>query len=167
MPVFTVSFAPYGDVRVKPCSKDIFEGVILALRNVDIDAIVSYTSAIIEEMPCSKPLVSSCRAFLNRYLDALNDYCENEIDLLRLPERLEFGTDEKPKLLMPIHTFEEYLVHSHTGLNFNEIGKLDILTYRFYAAEALKINILKRADGTGTEYLNECYKYMHQIDDEF
>lgn len=167
IPKLTVSFAPYGDVHVRVCSKNLFDTIINVLSGSDDSEVLSCTSATIVNMPCRKPLISSCRAYLQRYIDAICDYCDENVDLLKVPERLEFDTEEKPKLKMPIFTFEENLVHCHTGLSFNEIGNLDIFTYRFYVAEACKLSILRRIDGTGTEYLNDCYNYAHQIDDDF
>ena len=168
-PIFTVSFAPYGNVYVKPCTKILFEDILNALNGKNSREIYRCTESVIgkNNMPCRMPLSVSCRAFLQRYLRALDDYCEKNMDYLKMPERLEFGEEEKPKLKMPISTYEESMVHDYTGLSFSEIGELDILNYRFYLIEAYKVSILKRADGTGTEYLNECYNYMHQIDDDF
>lgn len=172
LPRIAAGFEPYGDVDCNICSVELWEQMSKALCFDNAAEYLRITAAVIKDMPCRMPLVSSCRAFLRNYVKAIENYCDANIDMLKPPELVEFDFDfdkkdpNNDKLLMPVFTYDEHLVSRYTGLSFNEIAGLDIITYRLYLADALKVNILKRADGTGTEYLNKCYRYMHQIDDD-
>ncbi|MCM1523820.1 MAG: hypothetical protein NC120_05120 [Ruminococcus sp.] len=168
-PKIIAGLQPYGDVDCNICSVEMWEAVIKALQYNIADKMLHITAALIKEMPCKMLLKSSCKAFLLNYVKAVNNYCENNIDMYMQPECCEFDFEKNEadeKLLMPVFTYEEHTVAEYTGLSFKEISQLDIFTYRLYLADALKVNILKRADGTGKEYLNKCYRYMHQIDDD-
>lgn len=172
LPRIVAGFEPYGDVDCNVCSVEMWEQLSKALCLDDAAEYLRITATVIKDIPCRMPLKSSCKVFLQNYVKAIENYCDVNMDMLKPPELVEFDFDfetkkNDTKLLMPVFTYDEHLVSSYTGLTFKEISELDIITYRLYLADALKVNILKRADGTGTEYLNKCYRYMHQIDDDF
>lgn len=170
---FRVSFQPYGVYNLKPCKKSIYDfivAVITAEKPKSKD-IVMGVEMLIDEMPCKTPIIGACRVFLYNYVQAVVDYCKANFSKYMIPEHLDVpdgdingeGEEKKEPLRYPIYSYEEYMVREYTGYNFKDIQNLDILTYKFYAAEAYKVAVLKRVDGTGTTYLNECYDYMNEM----
>ena len=169
---FNVEFAPYGNYNISPCNKSMWDLLILSVNNNNPKMIIDRVYDLLgDSMPCKTPLIGACRAFIINYISAVDSYCNDNFEKFKIPEHLDFKNaneeedEEKEPLRYPIFTFEEYMVKDYTGLNFNQIAELNILQYKYYAADAQKVNILKRVDGTGTQYLNECYDYMNEMKD--
>ncbi len=171
--LFKTNFEPYGTYSLKPCTKatyDFIADVTMSAKPKTSD-VVKGVKMLISEMPCKMPIIGSCRVFLYNYVKAVNEYCKAHFEKYAIPEHLDVpeGTmgdedgEKKEPLRYPLYSYEECLVKDYTGYNFREIQELDILTYKFYAAEAYKVAVLKRVDGTGTTYLNECYDYMKEM----
>ena len=168
---FNVDFQPYGTYNVKPCTKADFDFVVSAIADTKgSKSVIKGVELLIEEMPCKTPILSACRVFLFNYIKAVQQYCKDNFEKFSIPEHLDVpdamndeDEEKKEPLRYPLYSYEEYLVREYTGFNFKEIQALDILTYKFYAAEAYKVSVLKRVDGTGTAYLNECWDYMKEM----
>lgn len=168
---FTVDFQPYGTYNIKPCTKADFDFLVSAIADtVKSKSVIKGVELLLGELPCKTPIMSACRVFLFNYVTAIQQYCKDNFEKFSIPEHLDLpdanmdeDEEKKEPLRYPLYTYEEYLVREYTGYNFREIQALDILTYRFYAAEAYKISVLKRVDGTGTAYLNECFDYMQEM----
>lgn len=168
---FCVDFKPYNIYNVKPCKKKDYDFIVSVLSDDNTEAveIVEGVKLLIPDMPYTIPIIGSCRAFLFNYIKAINEYCRTNFEKFELPQHLEepitvsTDDDKKEPLRYPIYTYEEHLIHDYTGLSFSEIEDLNILEYKFYAAESYKVSILQRVDGTGTQYLNECYDYMQEM----
>lgn len=168
---FDVNFEPYGNFRAKPCSKYTYDFVVDVITSARVKStdILKGVDMLIER-PCKTPIIGACRVFLYNYITAINNYCKANFEKFAIPEHLDvpegMDVEEEEKrepLRYPLYTYEEHLVREYTGFNFKEIQELDILIYKFYAAEAYKVAVLKRVDGTGTAYLNECYDYMKEM----
>lgn len=169
---FNVDFQPYGSYTLAPCTKADFDFIVSVITDANVKSkdVIKGVEILINDLPCT-PIISACRVFLYQYVQAIIGYCDAHFEKYKIPEHLDVpdanmdGEDEEKKepLRYPLYTYEEYLVREYTGFNFKEIQALDIMTYKFYAAEAYKISVLKRVDGTGTAYLNECYDYMQEM----
>lgn len=169
---FKVNFEPYGTYDIQPCSKYVYDFVVDVIMSAEAKSsdIVRGVDMLITR-PCKTPILGACRVFLYNYIKNINEYCKAHFEKYAIPEHLnvpegtmdEDGEEKKEPLRYPLYSYEEYLVKDYTGYNFKEIQGLDILTYKFYAAEAYKVAVLKRVDGTGTTYLNECYDYMKEM----
>ena len=94
------------------------------------------------------------------YREAVEKYCEDNIDIFGLPK--SFGMDSGEECRLPVITYGERLVYEHSGLSFDKIAELDILDFRMLLADAVKYRVLNRSDGKGREFLNECYDFMHR-----
>lgn len=165
-PVFTLSCPPFGEVRARVCSKGVYDKIqyLLTTGSGDISEIMGEIP--VENLPGNICLTyTTCFEFLTNYRNAVEKYCEENIDIFGIPKKEEFETEEPVRL--PLVTVSERLVYEHTGINFREIDELDILDYRLLLADAMKWRILQRQDGKGREYLNECYDCMHKNSDIF
>ena len=170
---FRVSFEPYGIYNLKPCKKNIYDfivSVITAEKPKSKD-IIKGVEMLIDDMPCKTPIIGACRVFLYNYVKTVADYCKANFEKYMIPEHLdvpsgnidEDGEEKKEPLRFPIYTYGEGMVRDYTGYDFDKIQNLSVLEYKFYEAEAYKISVLKRVDGTGTQFLNECYDYMNEM----
>ncbi|MBP3266725.1 MAG: hypothetical protein J6M07_00140 [Ruminococcus sp.] len=97
--------------------------------------------------------------FLIDFVKALDDLREQNMDVMKLPEREDFRAHERVKL--PCLTSGERLVYEHSGIDFERQSELLITEYWILLADAMKVRILAQPEGTG--YLNECYMSMHRI----
>lgn len=158
-PVFKIPLIPVGMMSVPVCSKGIWDALIFS-RCGKGEMLRKTAKALCKDIPDNMPL-SSLREFADRYIDCVNEYCKANCDFFSLPEKPDFEHDEEP-LKLPVLTTGENLVKEHTGFDFDRINELDILDYRTLLADACKLRILRRADGKGREYLNECYDFMHK-----
>lgn len=163
-PVFTLSCPPFGEVRARACRKIIFDEIVYFLSGGGTDHGRLIKEIAVDKLPDNISLATAA-VFLNAYRNAVEEYCEENIDIFGIPRKLDFEEHEKIKL--PVITASERLVHEHSGLDLFRINELDILDYRLLLADSVKLNILERADGKGKEYLNECYDCMHKNSDIF
>lgn len=56
-----------------------------------------------------------------------------------------------------VETYDRYLVSTYTGLNFNEIGQLNYVTYLQYRRDAYIQRCL--ATQEGRDHLHECWRF--------
>jgi len=157
MPSFVLSCPPLGNIRAEVCRKCTYERVRAG----------SISDDIISEIADIPPeLVNDVtkKAFISSYIDAVEDYIKSNSDIFEIPRKDDFESEsDSERLKLPVPTYSERLVYEHTGLNFAQINELNYLEYRMLLADAVKVRILRREDGKGVEYLNECYDCMHQI----
>ena len=99
-------------------------------------------------------------AFISDYLSELKKYRNKNKDIMKIPERINFG-EQNEKLPFPIVTYSERLVKDHTGLDFEKQSVLPITEFWILLADAAKSRILERQDGM--DYLRQCYNDMHRI----
>lgn len=99
-------------------------------------------------------------AFVADFVKALDDYREVNMDIMRIPEQIDFKSIGK-EIKLPCITSGERLVYEHSGLDFIRQGELPVTEYWVLLADAMKMLIMKRTDGE--EYLAECYNDMHRI----
>lgn len=164
---FTVNFEPYGTFSVKPCKKYVYDYIVSVLNANDKIGIIEGVKKIVD-LPCNVPIIGACRVFLLNYVTAIQEYCKAHYEKYAIPEHLDVpGSSEeeekKEPLRFPIYTYGEGMVRDYTGYDFDKIQNLSVLEYKFYEAEAYKISVLKRVDGTGTQFLNECFDYMNEM----
>ena len=148
---------------VGTCDKSTYDKIVLAV-SAGVSTNETYFE-LAERIIGKRPRLATaagCCAFLRRYREMLDDYIDGSIDFMRIPEKPDFGKSKTQEVKFPISTCGERFVMEHTGLNFIEIGELDIIEYRLFLADAVKMRILRREDGKGGEYLNECYNFMHK-----
>ena len=163
-PVFNVPLPPVGRIRVPVCSKSVWDTLIISLSGND-DMLRMAAKLLFANIPDDMP-AASLREFTEGYISGIEEYCKENADIFMIPEKPDFEHDEVP-LKLPIMTFGESVVKEHTGFDFDRISELDILDYRMLLADACKLRMLRRADGKGREYLNECYDFMHGVSDIF
>ena len=97
---------------------------------------------------------------VNGFIKVLDEYREANMDVLRVPEHLDFmDTGKTPKL--PCITSGERLVYEHSGLDFIQQNELPVTEYWLLLADAVKMRIMQRSDSD--EYLEQCYQDMHRI----
>lgn len=109
-------------------------------------------------------LQTSALLFIADYFKKINEYREKNMDIMKMPEQLNFGKENENKnIAFPVCSFSEKLVFEHSGINFIEQNELPITEYWILLADAAKIRILQGKDGA--EYLSQCYKDMHRISD--
>lgn len=160
MPSFALSCPPLGYIRAEVCRKRTFEQLKIGGNSEEFfsEIAVDFPPGLINDV--------TKKAFISSYIDAVEDYIKNNSDIFEIPHKDDFESDSEC-LKLPVPTYSERLVYEHTGLNFSEINELNYLEYRLLLAGAVKVRILRREDGKGTEYLNECYECMHKISDLF
>lgn len=155
-PVFPVILPPVGVLEVPVCSKHTWDVIGIARSDREIKRAAGLLADIPEGMPAV-----SLRAFVDGYIKAVNEYCDAAVDIYGIPDKPDFEHDEEETRL-PVLTFGEHIVREHTGFDFDRINELDILDYKLLLADACKLKILGRSDGSGKQYLNECWEYMHR-----
>ncbi len=155
-PVFPVTLPPVGIINVPVCSKHTWDVINIARSGREIKR----AAYLLAEIPEDMPIQSLCE-FVSGYIKAVNDYCEDFADIYGIPDKPDFEHDEEETKL-PVLTFGERIVREHTGFDFDRINELDILDYKLLLADACKIKILGRSDGSGKAYLNECWEFMHR-----
>lgn len=160
MPSFLLPLPPLGYIRAEVCSKGTFEQLKIGVNSEKI------FSEIAADVPSELINDVTKKAFISSYIDAVEDYIKSNSDIFEIPHKDDFESNSEC-LKLPVPTYSERLVYEHTGLNFAEINELNYLEYRLLLADAIKVRILRREDGKGTEYLNECYECMHHISDLF
>ncbi|MGN1090591.1 MAG: hypothetical protein ACI4Q6_09355 [Huintestinicola sp.] len=161
---FILTIPPFPAVIVGICTENEYERIKLALDAKHESSLRELCRAIGADFPESTP-IGICEAALGKYVEGIDKYCRERMDLYEIP-KLPVFFEEQPdeeELRMPIITIAENAIHEYTGLDFREIGELDVLTYRMYLADAIKLRILRRKDGKGKEYLNKCYDAMHAL----
>jgi hypothetical protein len=104
---------------------------------------------------------TTLNAFIDKFVEWMNEYRKENMDFLAIPEKETFGKDQHEDTKLPIITHAENLVYEHSGLNFVQQLDLPITEYWLLLADAVKLRLLQRVDGI--EYLNECYNSMHRI----
>lgn len=163
-PVFEIKVPPYPNVKVASCSKADFDG---------LTAVLSDTAAaveIAERLTGTEGIsLTSTMVFIREYLGAIYGYMKEHPQRFRYPERPSFFHPEDnggEELQMPIPTYENHLIYSYSGIDFQRQRELNVLDYYAYLADAAKAKILSRADGKGVEYLNECYDFMMNGEEE-
>ena len=160
-PVFTLPCPPVGTVRGRTCRKSTFDRIILALNSsFTAEEMRSLLTEISPDTDFGIMGLTGARLFLGEYRNAVEKYCEDNVDIFGIPKA--FGTDSGGHCRLPVITYAERLVYEHSGLNFFQIAELDVLDYRMLLADAVKYRILQREDGKGREFLNECYSFMHR-----
>lgn len=164
-PIFKINLRPYGIISVPVCSKSTWDTLIYAMSTLNRTKLYEAAKALYPDLPENIPDVSVI-VFLDEYMDQVEEYCKINIDIFGIPEKPDFDKTEE-KLKLPIITYNTHIVQEYTGLDFERINELDILDFRMLLADAVKVIILRRADGKGTEYLNECYNFMHKISNMF
>lgn len=160
-PVFMLPCPPIGAVRGCICSKRIYDRIIFtAGGNVDRKALSGILAAIAPDAKLSVIGITGAVKLIKAYREAIEKYCEDNIDIFGLPK--SFGMDSGEECRLPVVTYAERLVYEHSGLSFDKISDLDILDFRMLLADAVKYKMLNRSDGKGKEFLNECYDFMHR-----
>ena len=134
--------------------------MLAAGGNVDRKALSSILAAITPEAKLSVIGITGAVKLIKTYREAVEKYCEDNIDIFGLPK--SFGMDSGEECRLPVVTYAERLVYEHSGLPFDKISELDILDFRMLLADAVKYRVLNRSDGKGKEFLNECYDFMHR-----
>lgn len=165
-PVFHIPALPYGFIDVGVCSKAQWDRLKAASTAGDTAVLSAVLSHMGVNLPDSTPSMLT-EGFAEAYIKAVEAYCERYTDIFGIPEKPDFENDEGEALKLPVMTFGERLVYEHSGLDFFQISCLDILDYRMLLADAVKVKCLRREDGKGKEYLNECYDFMHRISNMF
>lgn len=161
-PVFMLPCPPLGAVGAHICRKITFDRIIILSGEAvgSAEDMKEVISEIAPEANFSAMGITGASLFIKKYREAVEKYCEDNIDIFGLPQTFCMDCGEKCKL--PVITYGERLVHEHSGLSFSEIAELDVLDYRMLLADAVKFKVLNRADGKGKEFLNECYDFMHR-----
>lgn len=160
-PVFMLPCPPIGVVRGRICSKRIYDKVTLAVSgNVDKKTLYVILGNIAPDAKLSVIGITGAVKLIKAYREAVEKYCEDNIDIFGLPK--SFGMDSGEECRLPVVTYAERLVYEHSGLSFDKISDLDILDFRMLLADAVKYRVLNRSDGKGKEFLNECYDFMHR-----
>lgn len=165
-PVFTLSCPPFGEVRAGVCKKITYDRIEIFLNGGGAARVREIMREILPEFDFENVTVTTAFVFLTAYKHAIDEYCEKNMDIFEVPEKVDFS-EEKEKLKLPVVTSAERLVYEHSGLNFAAINEMDILDFKMLLADSVKISILSRMDGKGREYLNECYDCMHKNSDIF
>ena len=161
-PKFNIPLPPKAVYSVGSCCKGDYDKIVLAVATAAGSGVYQQLT---EKLLGKKPKAATdvgCYVFLKKYRETLDKYMDGNIDFMRIPEKPDFGKDDNKAVKFPIATCGERFVAEHTGLNFIEINQLDIIEYRLFLADAVKMRILRREDGKGGEYLNECYNFMHK-----
>ncbi|MCM1525561.1 MAG: hypothetical protein NC120_14035 [Ruminococcus sp.] len=158
-PVFKISVPPLGVKSVPICSKGIWDRLLMSAVS-DSEKDIRKSAEALSDFPENVP-VSLLKKFICDYRESVEAYCEMNKDIFMIPEKPDFENDDE-KIRLPVITFCENIVAEYTGFDFDRINELDILDYRMLLADACKLKILRRADGEGKKYLNECYDYMHR-----
>lgn len=159
-PVFMLPCPPVGAVRGYICRKKTFDRIILAASGVYVNDTAEIMAETAPDADRELLGITGTFCFLRAYRDAVESYCEENIDVFGLPEA--FGSQYGERCRLPVITYGERMVYEHSGLSFSEISELDVLDYRMLLADAVKYKVLNRQDGKGREYLNECYDFMHR-----
>lgn len=159
-PVFKIDVPPLGVKSVPICSKGIWDQLVLSAES-DSERDIRRSAEALSDFPDHVP-VSVLKKFICNYKEIVEKYCDIYKDIFMIPEKPDFESDDNEKIRLPVITFGESVVAEYTGFDFDRINELDILDYRMLLADACKLKILRRADGEGKKYLNECYDYMHQ-----
>lgn len=165
-PLIKVSGGIFGMIGIPICSKADWDFLIYAVALKQQKTLSEAVRRLGLQLPEHTPQ-KLLESILVQYRDAVEEYCESNMDIFNIPENLDFDTMNEEKLKLPILTFGESMVREHTGFDFEKINQLDILDYRMLLADAMKLKMLRRADGKGKEYLNECYNCMHKISNMF
>lgn len=160
-PTFRLTVLPFGVFNIPTCSKACWDKLCESLDLNDGAGLTEVLKGLIPKLPESTPMSIKQRIGTD-YREKVEEYCEQLKDLYEVPSKVDFEHDDKP-IKLPITTYGESIVKDHTGFNFDEIDKLSVLEYRMLLADAVKLRILRRSDGKGAEYLQECYNSMHQI----
>ncbi len=167
-PVFLLPCPPAGKAEARICRKITWDRICILLSK-GLFRKAGAAEAVKEISPDIDPRLLGmigCEKFLRSYKEAVENFIEDNMNVYKVPYKADFeGNDTEIKL--HFFTYGERLVHEHSGLSFTEINELDYLDYRMLLADAAKIKILRRKDGKGVEYLNECYDCMHRISDIF
>lgn len=165
-PIFHIPALPYGYIDVGVCSKAQWDRLKAASTAGDTVTLAAVLSQLGVDLPGSAPDMLT-ESISEAYIMAVEEYCEQHKDIFGIPEKPDFENDEGEELKLPVVTFGERLVYEHSGLDFFQINSLDILDYRMLLADSVKVKCLRREDGKGKEYLNECYDFMHRISNMF
>lgn len=97
--------------------------------------------------------------FLRSYTQALIQYKEDNMDIMKVPAVISFGAEKKPPF--PIVSSGRDLIYHYSGINFREQCELDITEFWMLLADAVKSECEKTEKGR--EYLENAYNDMHRI----
>ena len=165
--------APGVDTAVRICTKGQWEDLLIALKTKDEATLRTWVLGMTDKVSAYAPPIVY-EVFCEAYKQGIDNIVETYSDFYALPytpydpEIVERGCSTTEKMELPIATYTEGLVREHTGLDFLQIQDLDILTYKLYLSDAMKLRILNaRGSKKGTVYLNECYRFAHKINTGF
>lgn len=158
LPVFDVPLTiPAATLRVATPSKADYMNMITAQDRR------AAAQEIIDKYAGGALTISATAAddFIKAYTALIKQYREDNMDLLCIPKKEDFGVPSEDVPKFPIMTNGERLVYEHTGLNFAEQNELPITEYWLLLADAVKLRILSAPEGK--DRLDEYYYDMHRI----
>lgn len=164
-PVFTLSCPPFGEVRAGVCRKISYDKILLFMQGKSV-CFKEIIKEIIPGINENLLTVSGAFVFFRNYIEAVEKYCEENMDIFKAPEHIDFDEDRE-EIALPVISCPMHIIYEYSGLDFGRINELDILDYRLLLADGIKLKILSRADGRGREILRECYECMHKNSDIF
>lgn len=164
-PVFTLHCPPFGEVRAGVCRKVSYDKALLFMqgRIIDFREIIK---EIVPDINENLLTVAGAFVFFKNYIEAVENYCEKNMDHFKAPEYFDFDEDRE-EIALPVISCGLHIIHEYSGLDFERINELDILDYRLLLADGIKMQILSRADGKGRETLRKCCEYMRRDSDIF
>lgn len=166
--------APGFDSQVPICTKGQWDALLIALKTKDKQALREWALSMAAGKLSEHAPASVFTAFCETYkaeVDTIKEKFSDYYGAPYTPYDPESAGKEQPgaeNMKLPIITFAENLVHTHTGLDFLQIEELNYLEYCIFLADAMKLRIINnRGYEKGAEYLNECYRFAHKINTGF
>jgi len=154
-PVFVIDVPTIGKISCRTCTVADYRRlcVMRDLRNV-------LERVAVEDVPQTLKAIEMIWAKL--YLKEIDEYTQENMDVLAVPSSGDQDESEEEKCLLKIHTVLDKLAADYAHLSFIEIQEIDIIDYRMIAADAYKYMIMTNKPDA-VEYLNGCYLNMHEI----
>ena len=154
-PIFEIDVPTIGKISCRTCS--VADHRKLCVMR-DLRSILERVT--LEDIPQTLKTIDIIWTKL--YLNEIEQYTRNNMDVLMIPASGDSEDEEKEKCLLKIHTVVDKLVADYTHLSFIEIQDIDIIDYRLIAADAYKHMIMTNKPDA-VAYLNGCYCNMHEI----
>lgn len=156
-PVFKINVPAAGEISCRTCTVGTYRRFEYGTFNK-----ADLGSVILGEMPPF--LISTKIIFVKNYVEAIEKYCDENCDILRVPED---GNPPEKKCKLNVNTFYDHCVFQYSGIDFERINFMDIIDYKMLLSDSVKLMILQNKIEP-VDYLNGCWCYMHDkatIDD--
>lgn len=149
-PIFKIDVPTLGVISCRTCTLSEYRMILSHrdLRNI-------FERVVIGDIP--QTLSAIYLIWSKNYLTALNEFFEENKDALEIPTD---GQPPEKNCRLKIFTVIDKITADYTGLNFIELGELDIVDYKLLSADAYKHMIMQNKKDAA-DYLNGCWCYMH------